>query len=79
MSGFLHGHSCCSALLKLTDDWRQAVDNEKDVAVVAIGLSIAFDSICHNLLLAKLKAYDVHDWATGRRLPLRCGVPQGAC
>ena len=78
MSGFLHGHSCCSALLKLTDDWRQAVDNEKDVAVVAIGPSIAFDSICHNLLLGKLKAYDVHDWATGRWLPLRCGVPQGA-
>ena len=47
MSGFLRGHSCCSALLKLTDDWRQALDNKKDVAVVAIDLSKAFDSICH--------------------------------
>ena len=36
MSGFLRGHSWCSALLKLTDDWRQALDNEKDVAVVVI-------------------------------------------
>ena len=61
MSGFLRGHSCCSALLKLTVDWRQALDNKKDVAMIAIDLSKAFDSICHNLLLAKLKAYGVHD------------------
>ena len=63
MSGLLLGHSRCSALLKLTDDWRQALDNKKDVAVIAIDLSKAFDSICHNLLLAKLKAYGVHDSA----------------
>ena len=63
MSGFLRGHSWCSALLKLTDDWRQALDNEKDVAVVVINLSKAFDSICHNFLLAKLKAYGVYDSA----------------
>ena len=64
MSGFLRGHSCCSALLKLTDDWRHALDKKKDVGVVAIDLSKAFDSICHdNLLLAKLKAYGVQDSA----------------
>ena len=38
MSGFLRGHSCCSALLKLTDDWRLALDKKKDVGVVAIDL-----------------------------------------
>ena len=37
-----------SALLKLTHDWRQALDNKKDVVVVAIDLSKAFDSICLN-------------------------------
>ena len=63
MSGFRRGHSCCSALLILTDDWRQALDSKKDVAVVAIDLSKAFDSICHNILLAKLKAFGVHDSA----------------
>ena len=59
----MRGHSYCSALLKLTDDWRQVLDNKKDVAVIAIDLSKAFDSICHNLLLAKLRAYGVHDSA----------------
>ena len=63
MSGFPRGHSCCSALLKLTDDWRLALDKKKDVGVVAIDLSKAFDSICNNLLFAKLKAYGVHDSA----------------
>ena len=54
MSGFLRGHSCCTAPLKLTKDWRSALDDKKNVAVVAIDLSKGFDSLCHNLLLAKL-------------------------
>ena len=29
MSRFLRGHSHCSALFKLTDDWRPALDNKK--------------------------------------------------
>jgi len=63
MSGFLRGHSCCTALLKLTEDWRLALDPTKDVGVIAIDLSKAFDSICHNLLLAKLRAYGCQDSA----------------
>ena len=51
MSGFLGGH-----FIKT-----KALANKKDFAVVAIDLTKAFDSICHNLLLAKLKAYGIHD------------------
>ena len=57
LSGFLKGHSCCTALLKMTDDWRGSLDDRKCVAAVTIDLSKAFDSVCHNLMLAKLKAY----------------------
>ena len=29
LSGFLKGHSCCTALLKLTEDWRACIDEDK--------------------------------------------------
>ena len=58
LSGFIKGHSCCTALLKLTEeDWRPCLDGREAVAAVAIDLSKAFDSVCHPLLLAKLKAF----------------------
>ena len=63
MSGFLKGHSCATALIKLTDDWRSALDEKKEMGVIAIDLSKAFDCIGHNLLLAKVKAYGVQELA----------------
>ena len=47
-------HSCCTALPKMTEDWRNGIDNNE---AVAVDLSKAFDAINHRLLLAKLKAY----------------------
>ena len=61
MSGFLRGHSGCTALLKMVDDWRLALDSKKITGSIAIDLSKAFDSICHNLLLAKLRTYGLND------------------
>ena len=61
VSGFHNGHSCATALIKLTDDWRCALEEKKEVGVIAIDLSKAFDCMCHNLLLAKVKAYGVQE------------------
>ena len=61
MSGFLKGHSCPTALIKLRDDWRSALDEKEKMGVIAIDLSKAFESIRHNLLLAKVKAYGVQE------------------
>ena len=46
LSDYLRGQSCCTALLKKTEDWRASLDRRKEVAAVAIDLSKAFDSVC---------------------------------
>ena len=67
MSGFLRGHSCCTVLVKMVDDWRVALDSKKVTGSLAIDLSKAFDSICNNLLLAKA----THG---GAKPPLKCCI-----
>ena len=57
MSGFLKHHSCCFALLKMSENWRKSQDKRKAVVAVAIDLSKAFDSIDDSLLLAKFGSY----------------------
>ena len=57
LSGFLKGHSCATALLKMTDDFRASLDNKDHCIAIAVDLSKAFDSISHSLLISKLKAY----------------------
>ena len=63
LSGYLTGHSCYTALLKTVEDWRLSLDNREAVATLAIDLSKAFDSVCHGLLLTKLRAYGFADQA----------------
>ena len=61
LSGFLKGHSCATAPLKTCEDIRENFDSSEHSAAITIDLSKAFDSINHNLLLAKLSAYGVTD------------------
>ena len=56
LSGFLKGHSCTSASLEMSEYWRMHLDEGKTVAVVAVDLSKAFDSLNQKLLIAKFKA-----------------------
>ena len=56
-SAYRKHHSCQTALLRLVEDWKDCLDKDLMVAVISIDLSKAFDSLPHNLLLAKLKAY----------------------
>ena len=57
VSGFLKGHSCAAALLKMTDNFRASLDNKVHCIAIAVDLSKAFDSISHSLLISTLKAY----------------------
>ena len=59
LSGFLKGHSCATALLGTCEDIKRNLDCKEHTAAITIDLSKAFNSINHNLLLAKLAAYGV--------------------
>ena len=76
LSGFQKNHSCCPALLKMTEDWR-SLDNRESAMAVAVDLSKAFDSI--NLLLAKLKAYGLSQSAMSLLSSYLLGRKQRVC
>ena len=44
-------------LIRLLENWKQSLDNQKFVGTVLMDLSKAFDCIPHDLLIAKMHAY----------------------
>ena len=80
LPGYLKHHSYCTALLKITEDWRRSLDNREAVIAVAVDLSKVFDSINYSLQLVKLKAYGfsssafnlMFSYLLGRNGVLRC-------
>jgi hypothetical protein len=52
-----------SALLKITEDWKKALDENKFVAAILMDLPKAFDCLPQKLLINKLDAFGVSESA----------------
>jgi hypothetical protein len=59
VSAYRKGYNCQNVLLKLTEDWRKYMDQNKLAGGLLMDLSKAFDCLPHELLIAKLEAYGI--------------------
>ena len=64
--GFRAGHSCVSQLLTTVHDLLRSYDKKKQVDVMILDFSKAFDTVPHDKLLSKLQSYgidgNIHNW-----------------
>ena len=63
MFGYRKYHGCPTALLSLTEQWKEDLDKHNIIGTIAIDLSKAFDRLSHDLILEKLKFYGLSDHA----------------
>ena len=57
LCGFRSGYSTQHALFRLIQKWHSCLDNSGKIGSILMDLSKAFDSLPHDLLIAKLAAY----------------------
>ena len=57
LSGFRKRYGCQHVLVRMTEKWRTTLDNKKVIAALSMDLSKAFDSLPHDVLIAKIHAY----------------------
>ena len=57
LCGYRKGYSTQRALIRLIEKWKTSLDNKGFAAAILMDLSKAFDTIDHDLLIAKLHAY----------------------
>ncbi|KAK3100218.1 hypothetical protein FSP39_016457 [Pinctada imbricata] len=57
--GFIGGRSTSLQLLRVLDEWTEAIDAGKDVDCVYMDYQKAFDTVPHKRLVRKLEAYGI--------------------
>ena len=55
------GFICQTALLKIIEDWKKALDENKYISAILMDLSKAFDGLPHDLILLKPEAYGLSE------------------
>ena len=68
MSGYRKYHGCPTALLSLTEQWKEDLGKHNIIGTIAIDLSKAFDCLSHDPILWILTFYGLSD----RVLSLMC-------
>ena len=61
LSAFRPGYGCQSTLLRMIENWKQALGDNKYVAAILMDLLKAFNCLPHDLLLLKLKYYGLSE------------------
>ena len=59
LCGFRKRYSTHHALINLVRDWQKAVDRSEKIGAILMDLSKAYDTLPHDLLIAKLAAYGI--------------------
>jgi hypothetical protein len=59
--GFLKGRSTVSQLINMIDDWINEIDQGRGIDNIYLDFQKAFDTVPHNRLLTKLKAYGIEN------------------
>ena len=59
--GFMKGRSTTSQLLKIMDHWTESFDLDTQIDCIYLDFKKDFDSVSHELLIHKLKSYNISD------------------
>ena len=59
--GFIKGRSTTSQLLEIMDNWTESFDLDTQIDGIYLDFKKAFDSVSHELLIHKLKSYNISD------------------